>query len=134
MDFPPEQFDLNTYQSQSRVFANYPGMGDNLLYPALKLNGEAGEVAELVGKHIRKNARQIVRIPSNGRLEIDNQELYEQVSEKMLAEVGDVLWYVAALASEMGLTLNEVAYWNLIKLSKRKEEGTLTSLSRKKED
>ena len=131
----PDNYDLNHYQPQSRRFANYPAMGDNMVYPALKLCGEAGEIAELRGKHIRKNNRHIVsRYGAEGSWQFDNQELYEQVNEKLLAELGDVLWYVAAMASEMGLTLNEVAFWNIEKLTKRKNEGTLTSLSRNKED
>jgi NTP pyrophosphatase (non-canonical NTP hydrolase) len=44
----------------------------------------------------------------------------------MKSDLGDILWYVAALASEFKLTLDDVATYNLEKLRKRMEAGTLT--------
>lgn len=76
-----------------------------LSYLSLKLNGEAGEVAELVGKWIR----------GDGPLS----------REKMLKELGDVQWYLARLAKMMDLTLEEVMQANLEKLARRQREGTL---------
>lgn len=78
-----------------------------LVYAVLKLNGEAGEVAELLGKSLRPSACQ------------------EGLKHKMLLELGDVLWYVAKIANELGYTLSEVADANLQKLQARKENGTL---------
>lgn len=98
---------LNEYQQQALETAIYPGRGQNLIYPALKLCGEAGEVAEKVGKALRDGAPADLR-----RL--------------LVLELGDVLWYVAAMADEIGATLDEVAAANLTKLSSRAARGQLS--------
>ena len=100
--------DLNSYQKQAISSAIYPGQGafDGLIYTALKLNGEAGEVAEKVGKAIRDGKK-------------------EDWEHLMVLELGDVLWYIAALAQELGYPLEIVALTNLQKLERRKAQGTL---------
>lgn len=80
-----------------------------LVYATLKLNGEAGEVAELIGKALR-----------DGDIEIGRER-----SAKLEKEVGDVLWYVAEICTIMGWSLSELASKNLEKLAKRKDDGTL---------
>ncbi len=100
---------LSDYQQRSRATAVYPDAGDNLTYPALGLCGEAGECAEKVKKAIRD----------------DGGELTEERREALAAELGDVLWYVAQLATEAGLELDEIAADNLSKLLSRKERGAL---------
>ena len=97
------------YQRGSRATAVYPDAGDNLLYPTLGLCGEAGEVAEKVKKMIRD----------------DGGELTPQRREALAGELGDVLWYVAQLATEAGLELGEVAEGNLAKLRSRQERAVL---------
>jgi NTP pyrophosphatase (non-canonical NTP hydrolase) len=97
------------YQRGSRATAVYPEAGDNLLYPTLGLCGEAGEVAEKVKKMIRD----------------DGGELTPQRREALAGELGDVLWYVAQLATEAGLELGEVAEGNLAKLRSRQERAVL---------
>jgi len=80
-----------------------------ILYPALKLAGEAGEVAEKVGKVLR-----------------DRDGVFsEDVLEDLAKEVGDVLWYVAAFSEGIGKTLEEVADANLEKLASRKQRGVI---------
>ena len=95
--------DLRSYQAQSRLTARYPDAGANPLYPTLGLCGEAGEVADKVKKVLR-----------------DHGGLFspERV-EAIKLELGDVLWYVAQLATELGLDLEAVAAANLEKLSSR---------------
>ena len=100
---------LSDFQRRSRATAVYPGAGDNLLYPTLGLCGEAGEVAEKVKKMVRD----------------DGGELTVQRREALAAELGDVLWYVAQLATEAGLDLGEVAEANLAKLRSRQERAVL---------
>jgi NTP pyrophosphatase (non-canonical NTP hydrolase) len=100
---------LSDYQLGSRATAVYPDAGTNLTYPALGLCGEAGECAEKVKKAIRD----------------DGGVLTDERRAALAAELGDVLWYVAQLATEAGLDLDEVAEDNLAKLLSRSERGVL---------
>jgi len=101
--------ELSDYQERSRVTAVYPGAGANLLYPTLGLCGEAGEVAEKVKKMLRDDAG----------------ELSPERRAALAKELGDVLWYVAQLATEAGLDLDAIAAGNLDKLLSRQERGVL---------
>ena len=101
--------DISEYQRRSRATAVYPDAGDNLAYPALGLCGEAGEAAEKVKKAMRD----------------DGGVLTEDRREALAAELGDVLWYVAQLATEAGLDLDTIAGENLAKLLSRQERGVL---------
>lgn len=95
--------DLRTYQRRSRETAVYPGAGANPIYPTLGLCGEAGEVADKVKKVLR-----------------DRQGAFDDsVREDLRLELGDVLWYVAQLATELELDLAEIAEANLAKLASR---------------
>jgi NTP pyrophosphatase (non-canonical NTP hydrolase) len=100
---------FSDYQEQSRATAVYPDAGDNLTYPALGLCGEAGEVAEKVKKALRD----------------DGGVLTEERRAALAAELGDVLWYVAQVATEAGLRLDVVAQDNLDKLRSRQERHAL---------
>jgi NTP pyrophosphatase (non-canonical NTP hydrolase) len=101
--------DFAEYQSRSRETAVYPDAGTNIVYPALGLCGEAGETAEKVKKAIRD----------------DGGTLTEARREALAAELGDVLWYVAQLATEARLDLDEIAQANLDKLASRRERAVL---------
>ena len=101
--------DFNTYQTRAWETAVYPNRGGNLAYTVLGLNGEAGEVAEKVKKILR-----------------DHDGVVDDAARHALAkELGDVLWYVAAVCSELGLSLADVAADNLAKLSDRRDRGAL---------
>ena len=101
---------LSDYQRLSRRTASYPGAGDNIVYPTLGLAGEAGEVAEKVKKLLRD----------------DGGVLSDERRAALAAELGDVLWYVAQVATEAGLELEEIAQANLDKLLSRQERGVLS--------
>ena len=101
--------ELSEYQRLSRRTAEYPREAW-LTYPALGLSGEAGEVAEHAKKAIRDDAGAI----SDAR------------RQAMARELGDVLWYVAQLASELELDLSEIAETNLEKLLSRQRRGVLS--------
>jgi NTP pyrophosphatase (non-canonical NTP hydrolase) len=101
--------ELSDYQRLSRRTATYPGAGEDMTYPALGLCGEAGEVAEKVKKTIRD----------------DGGVLTEERREALAAELGDVLWYAAQLATEAGLELERIAADNLDKLLSRRRRGVL---------
>ena len=101
--------ELSDYQRTSRRTAGYP-RDAWLAYPALGLAGEAGEVAEHAKKAIRD----------------DGGEITPERRAAMAKELGDVLWYVAQLATELELDLDEVAQANLDKLLSRQQRGVLS--------
>jgi NTP pyrophosphatase (non-canonical NTP hydrolase) len=100
---------LNEYQAKALETAIYPNIGKNLIYPTFKLCGEAGEVAEKMGKAIRD----------------DGGIITSARREDLIKELGDVQWYLAVIAFELGTTLEEVAQRNVDKLLDRKERGVL---------
>jgi NTP pyrophosphatase (non-canonical NTP hydrolase) len=99
----------NEYQKKTIDVAIYPGAGtgDNreLVYLALGLSSEAGEVAGKVKKLIRDG-------------------LFEP--KQLGAELGDCCWYVARLAEALGYDFETILRWNFEKLKRRKEENVLT--------
>jgi NTP pyrophosphatase (non-canonical NTP hydrolase) len=101
--------DLNFYQTAALQTALYPNRGQNFVYPALGLVGEAGEVADKLKKVIRDN----------------DGILTDEVRDKVAKEVGDVLWYVANIAYELDYDLNTIAQNNLDKLNSRMERGVI---------
>lgn len=101
--------DINEYQHAARSTAIYPDACRNMIYPTLGLAGEAGEVAEKVKKVIR-----------------DKAGVFDAATRTAIAkELGDVLWYVAQIASELELDLSNVAQGNLDKLADRAKRGQL---------
>lgn len=100
--------DFNEYQIQARSTAIYPS-NRAIIYPALGLAGEAGEVAEKVKKLIRD----------------DDEILTEERLAAIEKELGDALWYISNLASDCGLNLADIAKKNLGKLLSRQERGVL---------
>lgn len=97
------QLDFQAYQQCSRATARYPDAGANPIYPTLGLCGEAGEVADKVKKVMRDQ----------------NGIFTPAVIDALQLELGDVLWYVAQLATELGLELDQIAQANLDKLASR---------------
>lgn len=100
--------ELTEYQRLSRQTAEYP-RDAWLSYPALGLAGEAGEVAE----HAKKAIRDHEGVVSDER------------RAAMSKELGDVLWYVAQLATELDLSLDDIAAQNIEKLLSRQQRGVL---------
>lgn len=98
------------YQKIVKKTSIYPNQGNNVAYVTLGLAGEAGEVADKVKKLIRD---------SNGILTKDKRK-------EMIKELGDVLWYLAACAGELGVDLEEVATQNAKKVEDRKSRGVLS--------
>lgn len=98
---------FNDYQEQSAETAIYPRESEKqvLSYLALGLNGEAGEVAEHIKKYLRDST-------------FDKYAL--------LAELGDVLWYLSQLVNELEFDLEDVASSNLNKLKSRMERGVIS--------
>ncbi len=102
--------DFKEYQKFSRETAIYPNVGQNFIYPVLGLVGEAGEVAEKVKKVLRD----------------DGGVVSETKRAEIQKELGDVLWYLAQIATELNLSLDDVATSNIDKLVSRQERGVLS--------
>lgn len=94
---------FSEYQEAARSTAIYP-RDRAIVYPALGLTGEAGEVAEKVKKWIR-----------DGNLD----------REAIAKELGDVLWYIAALAGDLEISMDQIAQQNVLKLQDRAARGKL---------
>jgi NTP pyrophosphatase (non-canonical NTP hydrolase) len=107
--------ELNEYQKKARETAMYPRMGNNYIYPTLGLAGEAGEVVEKIKKLMRNDG---VETPD---------ELSVEKRDEIIKEMGDVLWYLSQLASEIGVPFDTVAERNIEKLASRMERGVLNS-------
>ena len=101
--------DFTEYQSKSRTTANYPSIGHPVIYPTLGLSSEAGEVAGKIKKIFRDKGGVI------GAAE----------REALKGELGDVLWYLAQVCTELDLSLDDVAGHNLEKLFSRLERGKI---------
>jgi NTP pyrophosphatase (non-canonical NTP hydrolase) len=92
--------DFKEYQQEAKLFAIYK---DSVIYPALGLASEAGEVCGKVKKILR-----------------DSQGYYSPEDKKNIsAELGDVLWYIANLASDLNIPLQDIAIENITKLQDR---------------
>lgn len=101
--------DFSVYQSASaHTWTELEGM-DAIYYLTMGLASEAGEVAGKVKKALRDHGG-----------DIDQQR-----SLAIADELGDVLWYVARLADELGWDLNQVARNNITKLADRKQRGVI---------
>ena len=99
---------LNEYQKAALETAAYPTEW-KIIYPVLGLAGESGEVAEKVKKTIRDH----------------NGDFDKERRQAIASEVGDCLWYVAVIASDLGYTLQEIAEMNYEKLQSRKNRGKI---------
>jgi NTP pyrophosphatase (non-canonical NTP hydrolase) len=112
---------LNDYQTQAMSTAEYPSRGYNIVYPALGLAGETGEVVEIVKKAYRLSGS------LDGVEQAPDASITRYSHEGLILELGDILWYVAALAAEIGCDLSTVARLNLEKLAARQAAGTIKS-------
>lgn len=100
--------ELNKYQEEAEKTATY---SDNykVIYPTLGLTGESGEVSDKIKKVLRDRGGMMP----------------QKVKDEIAKELGDVLWYVAILARDLGYTLDQVARMNIRKLRSRQARGVL---------
>ena len=101
--------DFTEYQAKSRQTALYPVIGHGVIYPTLGLTNEAGEVAGKIKKIFRDRGGIIGEA--------------ERLALK--SELGDVLWYLAQVCTELEIPLDEVARANIEKLYSRLERGQI---------
>lgn len=100
---------LNDYQRESRKTWNVIPMDHAIVYPTLGLVNEAGEVAGKIKKIFRDK---------EGRITDEDRKALQY-------ELGDVLWYLSQICTELDLTLEQVAEANLEKLFSRMERGQI---------
>lgn len=128
---------LDEYQKHAAKTAIYPGRHSylGLMYTTGKLNGEAGEVAELIFKGMRDD--NIVDVEKEwgswqynpdfimDAITLTIKPISEERRLKVKKELGDILWYVAETATQLGYNLSEIAIDNVERLASRKERGVL---------
>lgn len=102
--------DFNEYQKKAVETAIYPEK-HRIIYPAVGLGDEAGEVLGKISKWLRGD-------DGDGEMTKDRKEAIK-------GELGDVMWFVSNLANDLGFTLEEVAKFNIEKLQSRKERGVI---------
>ena len=103
---------MNEYQADAATTAIYKW---KVIYPALGLANEAGEVLGKLKKLIRDND---VRFDGDSKIT-------DQQRADLGAELGDVLWYISNLSRDLGLSLNDIAAMNIEKLQSRQARGVI---------
>lgn len=106
---------FSDYQQRAMRTAEYPDIGNNLVYPLIGLSNETGE---LLGK-----MKKIMR--DGGHKHPSKKDIGPVNTEAFAAELGDCLWYIAATAHELGIDLTSIAAMNLDKLADRARRGTI---------
>src|SRR3989344_1637300 len=96
--------EFGEYQAKAHETSIVPKIGEMFVYPTLGLAGEAGENANKI-KKIFRDKKGIVT---------------KETEEELKKELGDVLWYVAELATQLNLSLEEIAVLNIERLQSRK--------------
>ena len=100
---------FNEYQDAATKTAIY-GAGNLIVYPALGLANEAGEVLGKIKKVLR-----------------DKDGVFTEETNKAIGdEIGDTLWYMAALARDLGLSMSDIANNNIKKLLDRQQRGVIS--------
>lgn len=121
---------FEAYQEFTQTTAVYPEVGSGsfsaVSYCTLGLVGETGEVAEKIKKRYRLGGRNAF-LPNSvvTYKKTNTDETYEEFVAELTKEIGDVLWYAAGLAAELGISFSDVAEANVAKLSSRKKRGVL---------
>ncbi|SRR5258708_2677673 len=101
--------DFDIYQKKASKTAIYPKIGEKFIYPVLGLMGEAGEVAEKFKKLFRDNGGKLTK----------------EKKEEIAKELGDVLWYIAQISTELNIDFSSVVNGNLEKLESRQERDKI---------
>lgn len=98
--------DFTEYQKRANKTAIYP-RDRGLIYTVLGLESEAGEIAGKVKKWIRKDTS------------------YDEMLGELIEEIGDIVWYVAQLCTELDFSLEEIVKVNIAKLEDRQMRNVL---------
>lgn len=129
---------INTYQEEAaRTLPPNTELRAALNLGALGLGGESGEVIDLIKKALFHDSPQL-SFPEGMLSGSPEHHAHDRAlhafRDKLRKELGDVLWYVAAIATGAGMTLEEVAEANVAKLRARYPEGFSPEASRARAD
>ncbi len=104
-----EEFSFDEYQKKAEKTAIYP-KDRGLDYLFCGLAAEVGEMCSVYAKAIRDN----------------NGVITEEIKQKLMGEHSDVGWFLAMIATELGLKWSDIAIYNVEKLASRKARGVLS--------
>lgn len=115
---------MNDYQTAARKTA----MGNSLDHFVMGLAEEAGEVAGVMKRFHRgdEKYRNIMGLGPIPKRDYVRTLMTDLAKEKLKAEAGDVLWYIAMIADELEITLEEIAQYNIDKLADRANRKVIT--------
>lgn len=103
--------DFKTYQELAWTTAKYRNKGNNIYYPTMGLTSEAGEVSGKVKRMMRDQ---------------NDDSISMEKREEIKKELGDCLWYIAAIATELCEDLEIIAKDNIFKLLDRRERNVIS--------
>lgn len=111
MDFDSYQKEAHRTAVYRTIFVEIPDGMLNVpwVYPVMKLCGEAGEVSEKFGKVLRD----------------DSGTITPEAKDAIVKEMGDVLWYLSEIATQINVKLDTIAVANVKKLQSRRERGVI---------
>jgi NTP pyrophosphatase (non-canonical NTP hydrolase) len=113
--------EMNQYQA--KAMETCVEKSANTAYMLTGLTAEVGEINDKVAKWIRKGEARF----DNNYLVFNTSDIKERNAHtvELVKELGDVLWFVAGLATRLGVSLEDVASINLEKLASRKQRGVI---------
>ena len=114
-DLDDPMLTMEEYANEAMNYAIYP---DALIYPMLGLQEEVGELSGKLKRYFRENEYDV-------SMEDCMVEMSAELRFDMARECGEVLWYLTAIASDLGYSLDEIASLNLEKLEDRKRRGRI---------
>ena len=114
-DLDDPMLTMEEYANDAMNYAIYP---DALIYPMLGLQEEVGELSGKLKRYFRENEYDV-------SMEDCMVEMSAELRFDMARECGDVLWYLTAIASDLGYSLDEIASMNLEKLEDRQRRGRI---------
>lgn len=109
---------FHEYQKNAKKTAIYP-IEVQVLYPVLGLAGEVGEMANKFKKWLMRD------VPPELKNESNTNKLTDEQKWMLEGELGDILWYLAAICTDLGISLETVADKNIEKLLDRMNRGVI---------
>lgn len=100
--------DIDNYQKECKKTAIYP-TEYSVIYPVIGMCGETGEVAEKIKKIIR-----------------DKNSIFDETSKiEIMKELGDVMWYISNIATDLNVNMSDILTMNLDKIQSRQSRNKI---------